>query len=660
VTSNGPDAAVGRVLAGRYALLRRIADGGMATVYLARDERLDRPVAVKVLRRDLSADDTFVTRFRREATLTANLSHQHIVAVHDFVESDGEMFLVMEYVEGTTLRDLVSTMGALPVREAVRIFTGILLALDQAHQSGLVHRDVKPENVLLREDGTIKVTDFGLARAVTSATRTSTTGVLLGTVSYLAPEQLDGDRADARSDVYAAGLLLYELLTGAKAFQGENPMHVAYQHVHGSVPVPSDRVSTVPLELDRVVARATARDPDQRPADAGELLDLLDRSLLQLSDAELDASPTLRADPSGTAARTTVIATASPTTRERIPARQRTGATVPVTGPGTDVSGSSPSPAPAADHPDADQPGHPDATARPGRRWPKVVAVLLLLAAGAAGGWYWYDSQGPGSIRRVPALVTLTKADAEHALATVELRPQEATAYSEDVPKDAVISADPVAGTEVHKHTAVTLTISMGQERYAVPTLVNAARADLDGLLGERHLRLGTVTEAFSETVPAAVVVSQDPAPGTSVKRDTPVNVVVSKGREPLPVPNLAGKNADEATKTLEAAGFKVARADPVNSDTVPSGAVVSQNPSQGTLLRGDTVTLVVSKGPVLVAVPDVVGKQRQDARRILEAAGFKVVVTNVLGGFFNTVRASDPPAGASVPKGSTVTLTVV
>ena len=291
MTSNALDAAVGRVLDGRYRVLSRIADGGMATVYLARDERLDREVAVKIMRPDLARDQTFVSRFQREARLAAGLSHPNIVAVHDFGADGGDMFLVMEYVEGQTLRERISTRGAMSMRTALGVFDPILQALDAAHRAGLIHRDIKPENVILRDDGTIKVADFGLARAVTSTTTTGESGVLLGTVAYLSPEQVERGIADARSDVYAAGLILYEMLTEQKAFRGDTPIHVAYQHVHGSVPAASDRVATVPLEVDRLIALASARDPDARPKTAGDLLAEVRRIRSTLPTTALDATP---------------------------------------------------------------------------------------------------------------------------------------------------------------------------------------------------------------------------------------------------------------------------------------------------------------------------------------------------------------------------------
>jgi len=263
----------------------------MATVYIALDQRLDRKVALKVMRPDLARDETFVSRFRREARSAAKLSHPNVVAVYDQGEDDGHMFLAMELVNGLTLRQVMQAEGPLTPRAALDILDPVLQALGAAHSAGLIHRDVKPENVILREDGTVKVADFGLARAIDSVTSTAQTGVLLGTVAYLSPEQVERGVADARSDVYAAGLLLFEMLTGSKAFIGDSPISVAYQHVHSSVPLPSSRVNTVPVELDLLVARASARDPDNRPRDANELLAEMRQARRVLTPAELDLRP---------------------------------------------------------------------------------------------------------------------------------------------------------------------------------------------------------------------------------------------------------------------------------------------------------------------------------------------------------------------------------
>ena len=655
MSSIGLDVAVGRMLDGRYRLLARIAEGGMATVYLARDERLHRDVAVKIMRADLARDETFIFRFQREARLAAGLSHPNVVAVHDFGEDEGDMFLVMEYVEGPTLRERLAD-GAMTARQALAVLDPVLQALDAAHGAGLVHRDVKPENVLLREDGVVKVADFGLARAVSSTTTTGASGVLLGTVSYLSPEQVERGIADARSDVYAVGLVLYEMLTGQKAFQGDSPIHVAYQHVHGSVPVPSDRVSTVGPALDRLVALATAREPDARPAGAGDLLGQVRAAVSRLSAAELDAVPSFRAgDPPtpvtrilpvvGAAAPSAADPTTAGTATTVLPTPERTAAE-PVD--------------PPREHEDShDGDGRPMAPRRRRRRWPWVLLVLVLLGGGG-GGWYWNDAYGPGSMRIVPTVAGLPRVDAESALSRVELRADPVPAYDETVPRDSVVKVDPGAGAEVRKNTAVHLVVSLGPERYAVPSLVGAARTDVEATLAERHLVLGKADESFDETVPVGVVVSQDPAPDTPQKPGTAVNVVVSKGRQPIPVAAVTGKGADEATKILTDAGLKVAQAAQVNSETVPAGAVVKQDPTGGTLFRGDTVTLTVSKGPVLVAVPATVGKQRDEAKAALEAAGFTVAINNVLGGYFGTVRASSPAAGTLVRKGSTITLTIV
>ena len=631
---------VGRVLDGRYRVLSHLADGGMATVYLALDQRLDREVAVKVMHDNLARDATFVSRFRREARSAARLSHPHVVAVYDQGEDDSTgsttMFLAMEYVPGRTLRDVLTAEGPLTPRAALDLFDPILQAIAAAHDAGLIHRDVKPENVILREDGVVKVADFGLARAVTAATTTNASGTLLGTVAYLSPEQVERGIADARSDVYAAGLVLYEMLTGRKAFDGDSPIHVAYQHVHGSVPMPSATVQTVPTELDQLVALATARDPDQRPADAGDYLVEVRRSRSMMTTTELDLRPAgVPAHDAAAAVPTRLGSDVAPT------------AVVPV------VSRTAPEPA-ASPTP----PGSPTGGRRR-RAWPAVLAVLLVLAV-AGGGAAWWFTNGPGSLTRVPSLERLTQADAQAALQRADLRSSVTETFDEAAPAGTVMAADPGSGAEVRKLSTVGLTVSKGQERYAAPTLVGTAADAASATLTAQHLVLGESKEEFSDTVEAGTVLAQDPAPGTSLKPGTTVAVTVSKGRQPIPIADFTGKPADQAKKAFSDAGLTVKEGDQVNSDTVPAGSVVTQTPTNGTLFKGDAVTIVESKGPVLVAVPSTVGKQRDDATRLLKAAGFQVTYNNVLGGLFNIVRASDPASGAMVRKGTTVTLTIV
>jgi eukaryotic-like serine/threonine-protein kinase len=648
VSSTG-DALIGRTLDGRYRVLRRLADGGMATVYLALDERLDREVALKVMREHLVHDESFVTRFRREARSAASLSHPNVVAVYDQGRDGDVMYLVMEHVPGLTLREVMREEGPLSPRAALDVLEPVLLALGEAHANGLIHRDVKPENVIINDNGTVKVADFGLARAVTSQTVTSTSGVLLGTVAYLSPEQVERGVADARSDVYAAGLMLFEMLTGTKAVDGDTAIHVAYQHVHGGIPLPSSRVPGLDPALDALVAAATARDPDDRPADASALLALLRRTRSSLSPAGLDARP------SGTDA---VAAAALPTATAALPVH-RAGAATPsggvATRPHTDTRAlalpSNP-PAPLEGVVVAGRGG----PARGGNRrwWPAIVASALIAALTA-----WFFVLGPGAMATVPSVEGRSQAEAVDAVSEANLSAQVTEAFDETVPKDQVISTDPAAGETIQRGAEVSLVVSKGPERYEVPPVVGMTLAEATTRIGEVNLTVGDVREVFHESVPDGQVITAEPGPGASLKKGTAVEMTVSKGRKPIEVPDQTGKDATAATRALEKLGLEVDAKEQQNSDTVPKGSVISQSPRDGTLFKGDTVTLVVSKGPVLVDVPNVVGQQVDQARQALEAAGFKVTVRKALGGFFGTVRLQDPASGKA-PKGSTITLTIV
>jgi serine/threonine-protein kinase len=630
VSSGVTESLVGRVLDGRYRVLSHIADGGMASVYLALDTRLEREVALKVMRPGLAADETFVSRFRREARSAARLSHPHVVAVFDQGEDDGSMFLAMEYVPGQTLREVMQAEGPLTPRAALDIMDPVLQALSAAHRAGIIHRDVKPENVILREDGTVKVADFGLARAVTTQTTTAQTGMLLGTVAYLSPEQVERGIADARSDVYAAGLILFEMLTGTKAFTGDSPIHVAYQHVHGSIPAPSSRVESVPSELDTLVALATARDPDQRPADAGEFLSEVRKARAALSPTDLDHRP------EGAAAEDGGLSTVAVARTTALPIGER----------------------PSAPEPTRATSGSTEGAGRGGRPWKWAVAALLLLAAATAGAWYF--TMGPGSPTVVPVVVGQTFAQAQSRLSAAHLDAKRVDAFDERVGRGLVISANPGAGAEVGRSTAVVLTVSKGPERYAVPTLVGSTATEAKARLAEKRLTLGGSSEAYDEKIPAGQIVSSTPRAGTQLRRGTAVTIVVSKGRQPIDVTDYTGKPADQAVAALTDAGLRVDATKQEFSTDVPKGSVISQSPATGTLFRGDQVTLVVSKGPEMVSVPNVQGKQLRQARTILEDAGFQVRVENFMGGLFGTVRSQSPAGDAKAPKGSTVTLVVV
>jgi beta-lactam-binding protein with PASTA domain/tRNA A-37 threonylcarbamoyl transferase component Bud32 len=639
VSSTG-DALIGRTLDGRYRVESRIADGGMATVYLAVDRRLEREVALKVMRPHLVHDETFVTRFRREARSAAALSHPNVVAVYDQGEDDGHVFLAMEYVPGLTLREVLQEEGPLSPRAALDILDPLLMALAEAHAKGLIHRDVKPENVIISENGSVKVADFGLARAVSSQTMTGSSGLLLGTVAYLSPEQVERGIADARSDVYAAGLVLFEMLTGTKAFTGDTPIHVAYQHVHGGVPAPSGRVDGLPPALDDLVAVATARDPDERPTDAGEFLELVRRTRATLPPGQLDARP------AGAAA---LVAASVPTATTALPVGARGGGVVTRAHAETT----------ALRLPDEPLEGVVVAGRGSGgggmrRWWPAVVGSALVLALVA-----WFFLLGPGAMATVPAVEGRPQDQAVAALQQAGLGADVREEFSEDVAKGTVLGADPRAGQSVRRGSDIVLRVSKGPERYEVPAVVGTTVAEATQRLEDAHLARGKVTEKFDEKVPDGQVVSTAPKVGSSQKPGTKVALVVSKGRQPITVPDWTGKDATAAAKALSDLGLGVDATRQENSDTVPKGKVISQSPRDGTLYKGDKVTLVVSKGPVMVDVPDVVGQQLAQARQALEAAGFRVEVKKAFGGIFGTVRFQDP-AGGTAPKGSTVTLTIV
>jgi serine/threonine-protein kinase len=625
------DPLVGHVLDGRYRVRARIARGGMATVYLALDERLDREVAVKVMHRELVDDEDFTRRFTREARSAARLNHHGIVQVFDQGVHDGVAFLAMEVVPGRTLRDVVRDEAPLAAGQALDLLEPVLDALAAAHRAGIVHRDVKPENVLIGDDGRIKVADFGLARAVDAGTAHSQTGILLGTVSYLAPEQVERGVADARSDVYAAGIVLFELLTGSKPFRGDTPVQVALQHVSSRVPPPSSRAAGIDPALDELVALATARDPDDRPADARELLMALRETRRRLpADALAEAAEPF--GEGGDLREPTVALTSAPAFGPYEPAA-------------LDDNGAGGAPTR----------GRRSRRQRHRGRTALLVILLLAVLLGAAG---WYVGAGPGAFQRVPTVVGLAQADAQSALAKRGLHWHVTTAYDERVAAGDVVSADPRQGERVRRGGTVDLVVSRGPERHDVPKLLGLTEDAARTALAGAHLDVGKVTRRYDDSVPDGSVVSSSPKAGASLRRGTPVDLVISRGPQPIAVESFVGKPADDAVKALEGAGFAV-KTTQAFSDTVAKGSVISQDPSSGTAFKGDRISLSVSRGPQLVDVPSVVGQQLGPARDRLEKLGFEVHVRKILGGFFGTVRVQNPGSGKA-PKGSVITLTVV
>jgi serine/threonine-protein kinase len=619
------DPLVGRLIDGRYQVEGRLARGGMATVYYAIDTRLERAVALKVMHAGLSDDPEFVHRFIGEARTAARLSHPNIVAVFDQGTSDGLVYLAMEYVEGRTLREILAEYGPLTPRQALGVMEPVLSALAAAHKAGLVHRDVKPENILLADDGRVKVADFGLARAVTGVTAQTSGGMLLGTVAYLSPEQINHGSSDPRSDVYAAGIVLYELLTGRKPFPGESSMQVAYLHVHRDVPPPSGLVPALSPLVDAIVARATSRDPAHRPADAGALLGELTAVAQRLSEAELDTGA--RARPQAeTALLAPMDADDAVEQTAMVPRESRRRS--------------------ARSRRDR----------RAGRGRTLGILAVVVCAALLVTAFAWW--LGAGGKTNVPAVVKMTEAAATRAAQDAGLKVEVGEpVFSEDVQAGLVATTEPRAGSRVDRGSAVILRLSKGPERYEVPALAGKTTAEAEQQLAAVRLKVGTITRKYSAEVAKNRVISTDPPAGEQVPRGTAIVLVLSNGPQLVNVPQVTGRPVDEATQTLQQAGFRVTTRTTA-SDQVAKNLVVAQNPNGGTAPRGSVVELTVSAGPPLVRVPDVRDKKIRQAQQILERAGFRVSILRLPGGPGN-VLAQYPSPGTEVQRGSVVRLSV-
>ncbi|MFB7354013.1 Stk1 family PASTA domain-containing Ser/Thr kinase [Streptomyces gardneri] len=630
------DPLVGRLLDGRYRVDARIAVGGMATVYRAVDTRLDRVLALKVMHPSLATDAAFVERFIREAKSVARLAHPNVVGVFDQGAEGAYVYLAMEYVAGCTLRDVLRERGALTPRAALDILEPVLAALGAAHRAGFVHRDMKPENVLIGDDGRVKVADFGLVRAVGSAT--ATTGSVLGTVSYLAPEQIEHGTADTRADVYACGVVLYEMLTGGKPHAGDTPAQVLYQHLHTDVPAPSATVPGLALELDELVAAAAARNADLRPHDAVALLALLREARATLGDAQLDAEPPqARAEARDTAEdRTSVIARVVPAESDvqqvqhtnRLPA---------------------PEAPPAAPRRRVQAPRVP--------RGPLLIVLGVLLALGLGTGVWYINS---GQFTRVPAVLGQTEAAATQRVKDAGLDVGTTKrAFSDVYERGTVMAVDPAPGERVRGNATVVLTLSRGPEIVKVPNLRNKPLPEAKRLLEKEGLAPGVITNEFSDSVAQGAVISSDPEPGTERRPDSAVALVVSKGA-PIDVPDVTAETVADATATLQDAGLTVRVAPERINSPEDAGTVAAQSLAQGSrAAEGDTITLTVSKGPKLIEVPDVTEESTEDARTILEDAGFEVEVKKSFPFLGDTVVSQSVEGGETAPEGSTVTITI-
>ncbi len=700
------DPLVGQLLDGRYRVGEKIARGGMATVYEATDLRLDRVVAIKVMQHALADDEEFSQRFVREARASAKLTHPNVVAVYDQGDDHGTLFLAMEYVAGRhTLRDVLREEAPLPPQRALSLLEEILKAIAAAHESGIIHRDVKPENVLINPRGQVKVADFGLARAISSATTaTATGGVLMGTVSYLPPELVTDGTADARSDIYSLGVLLFEMLTGVKPHRGDSPIQVAYKHVHDDVPSPSSVIDGIPPYLDALVARATARQRDLRPADAHVMLRQLRRVRHALDNGVLDdqeltddltptvaivADPELEFDPPDGLFDDVErdSSTASPPGDEVfdfaayddfgdnglhpgpqfVPA-PGTDHTL-IVGPTRRLDGldghdtlESPTPDPRAvgvAGPPAGLPstGPPRRPKRKKGGWIAFIVVLLLAIGAAAGGW-WY---GVGRFKSTPDVITLSQSEARDTIEEAGLSFEVASAsYSEQIPPGHVVSTEPDAGDNVVKGGTVEAVISKGPERHNVPDLEGMSESEAIKAITGATLTVAKPRRVWSESVAEGDVISFSPKAGTELKRSDPVHLVVSRGPRPISITDYVGKDADTAESELADAGFSIKRVERYNDD-VEAGVVLKQTPRHGNGFAGDSIRLVVSLGPHLVEVPDVNSFGVNDAEDALTEAGFEVKVVHNEPYFgLGFVVGQSPGSEDMAPFGSKVTIEVV
>jgi eukaryotic-like serine/threonine-protein kinase len=639
VTTAPADPMIGRLIDGRYQVRSRIARGGMATVYLATDLRLERRVAIKIMHGHLADDNTFKTRFVQEARSAARLAHPNVVNVFDQGQDAETAYLVMEYLPGITLRDLLKDYKKLTPEQTVDILDAVLSGLAAAHNAGIVHRDLKPENVMLADDGRIKLGDFGLARAASA--NTATGQALLGTIAYLSPELVTRGVADARSDVYAVGIMMYEMLTGEQPYVGEAPMQIAYQHANDSVPAPGSKNPAVPAELDELVLWATERDPERRPHDARTMLGRL---------RELE--PAIRAP--GAMARATQSTVVIPST-----AAPMAGATAPTAILGGGV------PMVAAPTLEESEVGEDVAalTASSERRkrrgyW---IFALVLLLTGLAAGTGWFFGAGPGAVATVPDVSTLLPDDAQQVLEEEGFQVVPGERNDPLVPQGQVSGTDPEAGAQAQRGSAVTMFISLGPRFIPMPDVIGQAEADARLALDETFTVAEQSAEQFSADVPAGSVIAVLGADGSPVEAGAEypelgdLTLVISVGA----IPPVEGLPVGDAQAALESVNLIVEFADPEFHDDVPVDHVISAAYVNDPMHPGDSVVLTLSKGPDLVEVPNVItGQTIAQAREQLEALGF-VVASNVPQFLEGAVVASvqSPAAGETLKRGSEITV---
>ncbi len=628
------DTLINTLFDGRYRVQRKLGQGGMADVYLAEDEELGRRVAIKILNDRHAADEQFVERFRREAKNAAGLSHPNIVSIYDRGEAEGTYYIAMEYLEGSNLKDIILQRGPLPVEEAVGFARDILGALKFAHRKGLVHRDIKPHNVMCDADGRVKVTDFGIARAG-AASQMTEAGSIIGTAQYLSPEQARGGVVDQRSDLYSVGIVLYELLTGTVPFSGDTPVEIAMKHLSAVPEPPSARRPEIPRALDQVVLRALAKDPDKRYQSAEEM----DAELARVAEGLPVSARTTEA---ATAVLAGVGAIEASTAISRAPTVvQRPREVPPYRPPGRGYYYEEPAP--------------------PRRAfWPWLVALLLLVAAGAAVWLAWgkiQDELNENETIAVPFVEGIREIQAVRKLRAEGFEVDVKREPHREVQEGFVISQDPSEGDRAPRGKVVTVTSSLGPPTTTVPDVRGKRRDEATQLLAESDLE-ARVTEVPSKE-PENTVVAQDPAPGEEVEIDSSVFVNVSEGPQQVTVPAVIGQLYEDAATQLQQAGFAVARSDVDSNEQ--RGVVIGQNPGANELAtKGSRVTLSVSKGPTAVTVPSVLGFDEAAAQAELAEAGFQVRVQDLPTedeAADGTVVDQRPAAEAQARPGSTVTI---
>jgi len=627
----------GELIDNRYLLQRQIASGGMATIYAGLDTRLDRPVAVKIMHAHLANDEAFVSRFIKEAKATAALSHPNIVSIQDQGWNEGgppAVFLVMELVEGSTLRDYLNENGSLTVEQTLQLITPVLSALSAAHRIGIIHRDIKPENILISKDGRIKVADFGLARNIAMGqTMTAESSVVLGSVSYLSPEQVQRGVADARSDIYAIGIVLFEMLTGDKPYSGETPIQIAYRHVNDRIPNIQTINSAIPASVAELVYEVTAPNPDQRPKDAEELLSKLkeiqakiDPKRRQMS-LELDLPPVVsKKSKRGKVSVTSAFGGIKEKTSQLISSKP-----ININKPEDSIRTKK------------------RKVSRRVRR-NRIIALFLLLAILFGG----YKVLNANKIS-VPSLVGMSQSEAKSSLKNLGLSIQVVEeVFSEDVPKGKIIATKPGGGGKVSPAGTVGLIVSKGQERIVIPILNGLTPDIASGKIADLGLSVGQVNESFDMKVATGFVIGTNPKDGSEVRRKSIVNLIVSKGVEQLSLSSYVGKGGEQALSELNDLGFDV-NVKYSFSDNVFKGQVITQTPEKSDLIsKGSKIELVISKGSEFVFVPNVLGKNKNDASVDLENLGLKVSVKG--SGKVNNIT---PAIGSKVKQGTVITITL-